>query len=279
MNVSAKKTNQEKERCSFEKFRKVYKLPQGVVCYGDKPDVIVSGDCTIGIELTSFYREPGSEERSEQRQRQWRFEVVSKAHRRYLAAGGKNIELTITFDVNNIITSDRKKVLPRKIAELAARIDMRPMGAFYGDCLDDMPEVLLIWSSGKEWPNPVWNRPGQVHIYQEMSVARLKQIIAEAPRQSALRIHHTQVIARRQQNLPPALYCGDCWRPCFASFRPPHHQAIMAYFPTKAESVAIGLCSLAVFFAPSQRLTESTRKYLPSAMTAHSRPIHCSGKT
>lgn len=57
------------ERHYFERFRNVYTLPDGAVWYADKPDVLVKGNRTIGIEITNFYLQPGSAEGSEQRPR------------------------------------------------------------------------------------------------------------------------------------------------------------------------------------------------------------------
>ncbi len=179
MRMGSRKTNRDIEQQYFERFRKAYELPPGTVCYADKPDVLLKGSRTIGVEVTNFYREPGSEEGSEQRQRPRRYEIVSEAHKLYLAVRDKGIELTIEFDPKNPITSAAKRTLPKKLAEFAARIDTLPMGAFYGDSLADMPEIARIWFSGREWPNPKWVRPGQVHSYEEMSAARLRAIIVE----------------------------------------------------------------------------------------------------
>ena len=175
----AKKINRDIERAYFERFRQAYTLPPGTLSYADKPDVLVTGQRVVGIEITNFYLEPGSDEASEQRQRRRRYEVASEAHRLYLADGGKDIELTIEFAPNKPITSATRKTLPKKLAQFAARIDTRPMGPYYPESFPDMPEITSIWSSGREWPNPTWVRPGQVYSYEEMSAARLTKIIAE----------------------------------------------------------------------------------------------------
>ena len=87
--LPTKKTNRNTERHYFERFRKTYTLPLGEIGYLDKPDVVVKGARTIGIEITNFYLEPGSEEGSEQRQRPRRYEVASKAHSLYLAGAAE----------------------------------------------------------------------------------------------------------------------------------------------------------------------------------------------
>jgi hypothetical protein len=48
-----------KERNYFEMFRRDFPLPKGKIEYGDRPDVILRGDRTIGIEITNFYLKPG----------------------------------------------------------------------------------------------------------------------------------------------------------------------------------------------------------------------------
>ena len=114
----AKKTNRDIERAYFERFRQAYALPPGIVSYADKPDVLVTGQRVVGIEITNFYLAPGSDEASEQRQRGRRREVASEAHRLYLADGGKDIELTIEFSPNKPITSATRKTLPEKIGSV-----------------------------------------------------------------------------------------------------------------------------------------------------------------
>jgi hypothetical protein len=181
----AKKTNRDTERHYFEQFRKAYALPLGAICYADKPDVLVKGTRTTGIEITNFYLEPGSEEGSEQRQRPRRYEVASEAQKLYLAGGGKGIELTIDFDSAKPITSASKKTLPHKIAAFAASVDMQPSGCFYADSLPDMPEITSIWLNSRQWPDATWARPGQVYSYEEMSAARLQAIVAEKESKAA----------------------------------------------------------------------------------------------
>jgi hypothetical protein len=65
------------------------------------------------------------------------------------------------------------------LAQFAARIDRLPTGPYYPESFPDMPEIASIWSSGREWPNPTWVRPGQVYSYEEMSADKLRKIVAE----------------------------------------------------------------------------------------------------
>lgn len=174
----ARKTNRDIERHYFERFCKVYKLPPGAVCYADKPDLLVKGNRTIGIEITNFYLQQGSAEGSEQRQRPRRDEVVSEAHKLYRAAGGKGIELTIQFNSAMPITSASKKALAKKLAAFAARVDTRPSGPFHGNSFPEIPEIISIWLNSREWADAEW-RLAQVHSVEEMSATGLQAIIRE----------------------------------------------------------------------------------------------------
>jgi hypothetical protein len=48
-------SNREKQILYFEDFRNHYSLPDGIIEHGDKPDVIVRGERSLGIEITNFY--------------------------------------------------------------------------------------------------------------------------------------------------------------------------------------------------------------------------------
>jgi hypothetical protein len=85
-------TQQEIERDCFEKFRSVYPLPAGPVFFGDKPDVVIGGN-ELGIEITNFYVQDGSDPSSEQVQCWRREKSVSTAQKVYEQATGKNFRL------------------------------------------------------------------------------------------------------------------------------------------------------------------------------------------
>lgn len=53
------KTNRDIERHYFEQFNAAYTLPNGTAEYADRPDVLLRGRRTIGIEMTRFYLQPG----------------------------------------------------------------------------------------------------------------------------------------------------------------------------------------------------------------------------
>jgi hypothetical protein len=114
----ARPSNDRIERYYFEKFRQVYQLPDGSVAYGDKPDVTIVGVRKIGVEMTSFFLKSGSLLDSEQRQRPLRAKIVDEAQTLYRAAGGKNIELTFSFDGNTPVTTRRTKLIANELASV-----------------------------------------------------------------------------------------------------------------------------------------------------------------
>ncbi len=77
------------EQHYFEKFRNSFQLPSGTVAYGDKPDIIITGEMTIGIEITNFYLEEGANPASEQVQRKLRDAVLSMAQNIHHGNGGE----------------------------------------------------------------------------------------------------------------------------------------------------------------------------------------------
>lgn len=73
--------NQAIERYYFEQFRSHYPLPAGEVEFTDKPDVVISGAHTVGIEMTNLYLSSGADPSSEQVQRARRLQVIDVPRR------------------------------------------------------------------------------------------------------------------------------------------------------------------------------------------------------
>jgi hypothetical protein len=107
------------ERHFFEQFRAAYPLPAGTVSYDDGPDVTLTGERKIGIEVTRFYLQSGTVLEGKQRQKPLADAVVAKAQALYRARRGKAIELHISFDTPHTITRRRT----RKLAENASSAD------------------------------------------------------------------------------------------------------------------------------------------------------------
>src|SRR3989442_1157344 len=117
----SRQSNQDVERYYFDQFKAHYPLPSGEPEYTDKPDVIVHGHRTLGIEIANLYLADGANHGSEQVQRQIRNTALRLAQIQYLEAGGKKIELTFSFDPTRPISDP--KVLARTLASLAASIE------------------------------------------------------------------------------------------------------------------------------------------------------------
>jgi hypothetical protein len=67
----------EEEWKAFQSFQNDYSLPDGAIERSDKRDVLIHGDRTLGIELTSLFIVDGRDATSEQRQTKPRERVVA----------------------------------------------------------------------------------------------------------------------------------------------------------------------------------------------------------
>jgi hypothetical protein len=171
-----RRSNQEIERHYFELFRRIYPLPNGQVKYGNKPDVIVEGERTIGIEITGFYLVRGELPESEQIQRKIREDVLKKAQLRYSGQGG-NLEISFSFNMEQPIMNGN--MLITKIVDLIRRIEASglrreiPKRHF-----ENIPEISFIYINPNLYNDPKW-RALQVYNGQIMSIPRLKEILRE----------------------------------------------------------------------------------------------------
>jgi hypothetical protein len=120
---AAAKTNSGVERHYFEQFRKRYTLPAGTVEYGDRPDVMVLGIRTAGIEITNFYLVPGHLPGSERSQKRLREGIVADAHTLYRAAGGGDIGLVVGFNLANPVAAKARQSLAAQLATFAKAIE------------------------------------------------------------------------------------------------------------------------------------------------------------
>lgn len=180
----AKPSNDKIERYYFEQFRKAYAVPDGRVAYDDKPDVIVHGVKTIGIEITNFFVQSGKLRHSEQQQRPLRERVIAEAHKLYLADGGKNIELSFGFDKGTPIVPARMKALAKDLAAFAHTHDEQGGEIYRHLFRDTMPEIWSICVNAKEYSDAKW-RIMQVHTVELMSKDDLEAIVREKEAKSA----------------------------------------------------------------------------------------------
>ena len=171
-----RRSNQDIERHYFRQFMVHFPVPAGAPLYGDKPDVILDGELRIGVEIANLYLADGHDPTSEQRQRSLRKDVLSRAQARYVAAGGKQIELSVTFDTAQPIR-DRSS-LATKLATVAQSIDKMPVGMVNRAHFAGMPEVWSIYHNPNEYPDATW-RAVQVYSVPLLSLSRISKILDE----------------------------------------------------------------------------------------------------
>lgn len=164
----------ERERYYFEMFRRDYRLPDGAIRYQDSPDVVLTGDRKIGIEVTNFFREDGKDPSCEQAQVPLRETVVLDAQKSYLRGGGRRIELSFSFDPARPIGS--QAALVRRIVRFATKIDGRADGTVGKDLYHDIPEVNFVYLNSTEYPGARW-RVVQGHSGRPVSMPQLSKII------------------------------------------------------------------------------------------------------
>ena len=173
-------SNQDLEQFYFEQFRLCIDLPDGKVIYGDRPDVVISGSRTVGIEIANLYLADGSSDASEQRQRLKREAVVKKAQRIHEARGGRKIELSVDFDPKFLI-SDIPIVVDKLVA-VAREVDEKNMiGSLSPSQLvtcanNKFAELHWIYLSGEEYVKTRW---WVVHSSDvpKLSAARVREVI------------------------------------------------------------------------------------------------------
>lgn len=177
MNFRRFGSQQETEKFYFELFRHASGL-NAIPEYGDKPDVIIHLDRKIGVEITNFFLRPGSDDASEQRQRERRTKVVADAQSRYRKRSGRDFELTIQFNTKFPIPSRRIAALTTELVDLARQIESYPTGAIDPEVFATSPELLTVWLNAREYPDPRW-RITQVYTLDFMSPQALTDILRE----------------------------------------------------------------------------------------------------
>ena len=174
-----RRLNKDIELYYFEQFRSHYPLDGWEPAYGDKPDVILHGDTQIGVEIANLYLADGHDPTSEQSQRQFRRKVLREAQARYLANGGKSIELSVTFDAMHPIHDSASLVA--SLATAADRIDKLPAGSVRKSFFSGIPEVLSIFHNPTEYDDAIW-RAVQVYSVPNLSLSRVATIVQEKNR-------------------------------------------------------------------------------------------------
>ena len=175
------RSRQDVERYYFELFRRDFPLPEGLVTYGDKPDVRITGQRTIGIEITNFFLEDGTSPSSEQVQRRRRDRVVSRAQKLYLAGGGRRVEIWLSFD--NSVSIQHHDTIVENLVMLARRVEKCTTGVIDRALYVDIPELSFVYLNTNLYPDARWH-VSQCYSGQNMSAEKLREIIRAKEKKS-----------------------------------------------------------------------------------------------
>jgi hypothetical protein len=162
------------ERYYFEQFRTHYPVPDGEVEYMDKPDVVLHGVRRLGVEIANLYVVDGKDATSEQIQRGLRESTLKQAQSRYAAAGGKNIELTVSFNRRHPIRD--AKAVASALAKVAPSIAAMPAGSVARHAFSQIPELAFIYHNPTEYIDSKW-RVAQSFTVPSLAVDRLLEIV------------------------------------------------------------------------------------------------------
>lgn len=162
------------ERKYFEQFRTHFPLPLGDVEYTDKPDVVLEGNRRVGIEIARVHLTDGKDPASEQVQMKRRKLVLQLAQQQFLAAGGRRIELTFSFDPLHPI-ADAKQVA-KTLAAAAVGIADGPAGEVRRAMYADLPQIACVYNNRREYPDAKW-RVAQTYSTPYLAVGRVIELI------------------------------------------------------------------------------------------------------
>lgn len=166
------------ERQYFERFCGHYPLPSGDIVYGDRPDVIINGSSTLGIEIACVYKTDGRNPESEQQQSKDREHVVRQAENEYLSTGGRPVQLNIGFDVRYPIERKRINIISSNLAKLAAEISQLEKACVRNYPLEEYPEVSFVHQSGETYADNSWTIV-QSYDVPCLSVERVSEIVRQ----------------------------------------------------------------------------------------------------
>lgn len=169
-------SNQTIERYYFEPFRSHYEVPDGDLVFTDKPDVIVHGTQTIGIEIANLYLTSGADPASEQVQRVRRLQILERAQALHLASGGRHIELSVDFNLEYPIQELEPVALA--LAAIATKVEDSPSGQVSRMLFEHVPELRFLYHNQKEYADAKW-RPVQGYSVPALSLERLRVLVFE----------------------------------------------------------------------------------------------------
>jgi len=169
------------EKYYFDSFCKLYKLPEGLLVYRDKPDVVIIGPRKIGIEITNFYIKDGSNASSEQRRRIIYDYIIRDAYIIYCKENGKRIEISFTFNDN--IDIFYKKGLVLSIAKLGCVLASHNTGSVDKVIFKHIPELNHVYVNSSEYADSKWSVQ-QIYSVKPFSKERLMNILREKEKKS-----------------------------------------------------------------------------------------------
>lgn len=151
-------------------FRQHYRLPEGTIHYGDKPDVILAGPKRVGIEIRRLFMEAGGQQTIQRK-------VVAEAQRIHQARSTERFRLLFDFDGTHPIRDPQK--LSRQLADFAASIQSQTSGKVQNDLIKHMPEVSSAYKIAHQSANDPWSRQQSYHGRREMSLDGLQKVVRE----------------------------------------------------------------------------------------------------
>lgn len=169
-------SNQTVERYYFELFRSHYEVPDGEIVFTDKPDIVVRGTQTIGIEIANLYITSGSDSASEQVQRTRRFQVLERAQKLHYDSGGRSTELSVDFDPEYPI--NELDPISQALAAIAKEVQNFPSGQVSPFLFKHVPELRFLYHNEQEYADAKW-RSVQGHRVPSLSLERLSEIVSD----------------------------------------------------------------------------------------------------
>lgn len=169
-------SNRDVERYYFERFQSHYEVPDGDLVFTDKPDVIVRGTQTIGVEIANLYLANGADSASEQVQRVRRLQTLERAQALHLASGGRHIELSVGFNPEYPV--QKLEPVARALAAIVTRIEGSPSGQVSRMLFEHVPELHFLYYNQREYADAKW-RPVQGYSVPALSLERLRVLVSE----------------------------------------------------------------------------------------------------
>ncbi|NHQ85390.1 hypothetical protein HA050_04585 [Iodobacter sp. HSC-16F04] len=228
-------TNQNIEKYYFEQFRKHCSLPDGEVVYRDKPDVIIIGKQTLGIEITQLYFDEEDGPRSQQAQYRGMADVVSQAQSIYFSDSRKSIELHVSFNLNCPIND--VKALAASLADIAKVLEYHETGSVPPRFFAHVPELDFIYCNSNKYSNVQW-QVSQRFKGRNLSVVRVKK-----------------VVAKKEQKLSGYEHCDSYWLLLVVDFMDPAQDQELVW-PSHAAALETSYSRVIIYKSPLYQCLE-----------------------